>query len=87
MHHKLQSSSSKNDGKNSVVRKQQAKTNRQKSRDLKAEARSGRNEADIRSTRPVSRRAMLYVANKTFSQASPPLLAASKLGAANSRMP
>jgi hypothetical protein len=34
MHHKLQSSSIKNDGKNSVVRKQQAKTNRQKSRDI-----------------------------------------------------
>lgn len=44
MHHKLQSSSSKNDGKNSVVRKQQAKPNRQKSRDLDAGARSGRSE-------------------------------------------
>ncbi len=31
MHHKLQSSSSKNHGKNSVVRKQQTKTNRQTS--------------------------------------------------------
>lgn len=41
MHHKLQSSSSKNHGKNSVVRKQQAKTNRQKSRKLDAGARSG----------------------------------------------
>ena len=46
MHHKLQSSSSKNDGKNSVVRKQQAKTNRQKSRDLEAEAPSGRHEGE-----------------------------------------
>ena len=44
MHHKLESSSSKNDGKNSVVRKQQAKTNRQKSRDGDAGARSGRSE-------------------------------------------
>jgi len=34
MHHKLQSSSSKNDGKNSVVRKQQTKTNPQTSRDV-----------------------------------------------------
>ena len=43
MHHKLESSSSKNDGKNSVVRKQQTKTNRQKSRDSEADARSDRN--------------------------------------------
>jgi hypothetical protein len=43
MHHKLESSSSKNDGKNSVVRKQKTKTNRQTSHDLGTGDRSGKN--------------------------------------------
>ncbi|GEM_PF-5605308 len=43
MHHKLQSSSLKNDGKNSVGRKQQTKTNRQKSRDIRSGDRSRNN--------------------------------------------
>jgi len=42
MHHKLESSSLKNDGKNSVARKQKTKTNRQKSQKLEAGARSDR---------------------------------------------